>query len=686
MARDSYFAALPLYSEKFSREIMGKVDRHYARLPQSRQYQRGKRNYQLYYGLPSDASPFDVGEVGSAGEQGELSQVHVNHFHHLGQRVLTLTVQDEFGWQPEAANGDHQSQADAIIASSVLEYEKRDKRLDRVLHRQAETSLVYTEAYVLPEWDVRAGKKYDVDPTTGAAVYEGRLRVVNFTPMRVAYDVTRHDADHPWVIVTEFVNKWDLAARYPGMAEQILKLARDHRELLDWRASSGRYDEDTDEVPVYRFFHKPSDACPEGREAIIISANAQPLFDGPTTHGAELPVLRMAPGDMIDTPFGASPLTDISGLQQVYNMLLSTAVTNAANGGLNHIAVSRESNLSPTQLEGGWNLMEYDGATAPQALDFAHTAPEVFQLAEVVKQTMQQLVGMSDTTMGQADPKLSGAAMALLDSKAMQFATLFIASYRKAVQDLGTAIIRLYKRHAKAPRSLEVIVGKGRKRLLNDFTGAQLGDVDRVVVEAKNPLTDTVSGRLDLAEKFIAMGAIQGPQGAKDVIQVYRTGTLDPVLKGPESQALRVQQENERLAEGVNPPVALWDNHPFDLAHHQEVADSQEARENPAIMQAVTAHIQQHVDLWTSAPPAYLMACGIPPPPLPPMPVGPDGAPLPPPGPPGLPPPEGGPVAPLLDTTPPVQGDLPNMPSMPNMPNMPGPGGQQYDPSAGAQQ
>jgi hypothetical protein len=649
MADQTYFAALPQYSEEVAREVMERVNRFYQYLPQSFSYQRAKRCWQMWYGLPSSASPFDVSVVGMAGDVGELTQYQSNHLQTVGRRQLSRIVQQKPAWQAVGANGEGITQAQAAISSSLLDYEMRDKAIESILYDCAETAFIWDTGFILPTWDARGGGLYD--QVNGVPVYNGELKVHNITPTNCIVDVMRKDHHHDWAIVKFPANKYDLAARFPLHAETILRLEADHPLLMDWRTTRGQVWQ-TEQVHYYVLYHKPTDACPEGRE-VWVTDDRTVLFDGPSVYGQRLPLIRMAPGNMIGTPYGSTPTSNVLALNELFNALMSSAATNNVNNAVSNIAVSKDADLGTSQLAGGQNIWEFDGPTPPTAINFTHTAPETFQMAQQLKGDIQEFLGMSDVAMGQGDPKLSGAAMVLLDQRTMEFVAPFQSSYRRALEALGTAIVRLYRQFKKTPRSLEVIVGEGRSYLLKDFTGAQLDSVERITVESKNSLADTVSGRLDLAEKLIQMGALAGPQDAKNLIQVLNTGSLQPLLDGPERRAFLIKTENDLISRGIEPPDPLPTDVQADHVHeHTSPVSTDEARRNPAVMQAWEKHNQKHLAIWGSADPVirqFLTATGQQPlPPLPPPPgmlppgMGPPAPGAPPPGPPGLPP---GPLA-----------------------------------------
>lgn len=662
-----YFAAMPLMDKALAAELMARVDKHYDRLASRRAYQRARRNRALYYMMPNEASPFDGGRVGTAGDGGELSYLHINRMRHLGQRILSQAVTDDFGWQPVAANNDTASQEQAILAGSVLEYEKRERDIPSILRQTAEATLLDGEGWTSVRWDARGGEKYEElqDTATGTsqAVYKGQLKMKRHSWFRLVANWSRHDADHDWMIVTDdYVNKYDLAARYHEHKDVIVGLRPDHRRVLEWRrtALGLDWDEMDDElIPVYTLYHRPTDAVPDGREVSFVDGSTI-LNDGPLAYGSRLPLERMSAGDILDTPNGHAPMTDLSALQVIANMLISASVTNHINNGVSHIALPEDANVQPSAFSGGANFVKYSGPTPPSVLNLARTDPQTIELARLISDEMVLLAGMNEVSLGRPERQLSGAAMALLDAKSLEFATLFIASYRTLVARVGTAIVDRYKRFAKAPRRLEVISGGQRAYMLQEFVGEHIGDVPRVTVEVRSALLETTAGKLDFAEKAMAAP----PEMRRPLVQIFKTGNLDTALQPDEHEFLLRERENEALRRGQVPPVLASDPHVEHIRAHRSVVASPEARSNPDIIAACSEHEQAHIDALRMTDPGLLLALGqqpIPPPGLPGMPMPGD-----------MPPGEVAPPGDLGEAAglpPPQPGEMPQEPSMPINPS-----------------
>lgn len=707
MMRSTYFAALPEYSNEFGAAIMQRADWWFEALPRLTWYQRAKLGYQLGYGLPSEASPFDVTQVGKAGATGELSQVHVNVLGNLKHRAVTQTVSNAPIPRPIAANGDHKSQAQCLIASSVLDFERRDKGFDRILRQVADAAFTLSSGEFFVGWDFRAGGQVDPGPIPGApegaiqppaATYEGQLVVKAYMPWHVIYDLHRRDTDHPWKIRVDFWNKYDLAKRFPDFEEEIDGLEPDHRLIQEWRASQNQYMQ-TDIVPLYTFHHKPSDALEKGREAWVI-AGGHVLLDTAHVYGKKLPVYRMAPGEMLGTAIGHTPISDLVGLQQVLNMAISSAVTNNANSAVGNLSITDDTNLSTYQLEGGaWVWERATGTEKPEPINFTNTAPETYKLAELIRGYMMDFIGQSDTSMGKGTAQMSGTYAALLDAKTREFASLFQAGFNQAVIDMGNGTISCYQNFAKSPRALEIIVGEDQRYLLPEFTGQDIKDVSRVTVETQNAMQDTTSGKMELVNQLIAANALQGPTASKAIMSVYRSGNLQPALSGPEQTEMLIKAENAELSRGMVPPVENDDQHVQHILGHATVKGTPQARRDPKVKGAVDAHTMGHVRALLGQPqenagvpvpdvlallfatgqqPINLAALGfpvplpgsMPPPPgmAPPGGPPPAGAGGPPGGPPGPPHASGPPPGQPGPTGQPGRDGMPGMPRMPKNP------------------
>lgn len=671
-----YFAAEPLYSPRMAQRLMERVDRWYERLPVLRAYQRAKRIRQAYYGLPSDASPFDVTSVAALGDQGELSAVNINQLGVLGQRILSMTVQDDLGWQPVAANMDAASQEDAAIARSVLDHERRVGLLDRLFALSAETALLDAAAWLSVRWDPRGGPVFERIPDDSGAVrevHEGKLRVALHPWWRTVVDLYRHDAEHDWVVLVDYENKYDLVARFAAGAGQealrnrLLNLTREHPRVIESQTERGwnMLADETPLVPVYRFFHKPTPSVPKGRETWVVNSQ-DVLYDGEAVYGEGLPAVRVAPAEWLDTPHGHTPLANLVAPQQALNMTVSSVVTNNANGAVAKVWVPPTANFKITEMDGA---EVWESEVEPKALNMVGSSPETYRLADYMQSLMVDLASLNQAALGKADRVMPGNLAALFDAKAREAMAPFIRSFRWMVQEVGTRIVDCYKRFAKVPRSLEVVVGEDRRYMLKDFNGSMLEPISRVTVEARNSMLDTTSGKMAFVESLQQSRVFAAnPRSLGVLYQIYNTGRIDPLLLDPETEDILVQRENEMLLRGEEPPIMWDDPDEQHLQLHRRVAANPTVRMDAAKIAAYEAHTAAHrQQMMLKASGA--MGPGLPPPAPPPAPAG------------GSAPTAAAPEQPVSGPPDPMDAG-PNSPGLPSLPVNPATGERAQVPTA----
>lgn len=653
----TYWAALP--TAEAARAVDGKIDAFYRWIRSSGSYARWRRLYRAYY-----AGFVEFASLGSQGEQGELIKARVNHLRNLIEHQIVAVTGQELSFEPRAANTDHKSQTQTVLSKGILEYVQKNKGLGKLRRKAVEMALVLDEAYLLKTWDATAGREFMVDPDTGSIVKSGDIKFELFPPVDAPCDVTKDSADsHQWRCVRRYSNRYDLAAKWPELASRLLTVPSKLEDVQRVRLSEFiRYESmiaqvDSDDVPVWHFFHDRCDSIPDGRVLVFCTPDVV-LFDGPMPY-KEMPVYRLAPSDMMGVYGGYSDSNDAMGVQQAIDATHSTIMSNQAAFGVQNIWSKKGSGLTVSALSGGLNLIE--SQEPPQALQLTATAPEVFNYLDRLMKDEETLLGINAVQRGQmpGTDKMSGAALALLKSQTLEF----LAGLRQADQEfmasVATGVIKDYQAFAQAPQ-VAMLAGKTGKAYLKEFTGSDLDKIERVEVDLGNPMSSSTSGRMTIAQDLLNLGGMTPQQ----YLQVIKTGNLDVATEGASSELLNIKSENERLAEGEDVAAVFTDNHPLHIKEHATVYASPDARENPDVMAIVAGHIQEHVDLWKGTDPAVLAALGVMPPP---MAMGPPGLP---PGP-GAPPPDLAPGtgAPEMQAPPGVDGDaLPGMPQAPRDP------------------
>ena len=549
------------------------------------------------------------GSTYSSGEVNQYTNLPVNQFRNLIQHLLVMTTSQRPTFQPMAINNDYQSQAQVLLAKNLLEYYQKEKKIELHIKKAVEDSLIYGDAFVSLSWDSTLGQEYGLDEK-GKMVKDGDVEVNNHSPLRVIYDFTvseYHKRD--WIVICEYKNKYDLAAKFKKRSDDILEVG--DSDALRNISTHMRFDrqENDDLIPVYKFYHKPTIGRPGGRYTELITPELV-LIDTPLPY-KDIPVYRISPNEQSESPFGYSPAFDLLPLQEAIDGLNSTIMTNIGQFGVQSVLVPEGSNISHEELGGGLSMIEYDpNVGVPSPLQLTATSPEVYNYLNRLNVEMETLSGVNSVTRGNPESSLkSGAALALVQSMAIQFNSGLQQSYAQLLENVGTGLINILKTYASTPR-LADIAGKDNAPYMAEWKSDDIQDVSRVLVDLGNPLSQTLAGKMNMAEMLIGMGSIN--QNNPDaLLEVMETGRMDSVTMSGMKEATAIKSENEFLKSGEKEVNAIpLDKHSEPINEHRYLLSDVDARENPELITRVLNHIQQHIDLLRNTDPGLLVMIG----------------------------------------------------------------------------
>ena len=655
-----YWAAKP--SLEAAQEVYQRIDHYFQWIRLTGTYALWLRNLREYY------SGFVTGgDLQEDGEQGELLKSKENHYHNIGQNIVVATTGSRPNFEPKAANSDHASMSQAIIAKGLLDAAMRDKDLEGIgVQVVTIAGVLCAEAYTTTTWDPSLGREYAVNPDTQQVERTGDLRISAYMPIDVARDHTKIRADdHKWYAVRNWMNRYDLATTRPEIADRIIGLPGRWDEAVkrptfarDWR---GSVLSDSDDCATWTFYHDKTPSLPDGRMMVLGDTDLV-LFDGPLPYDdLKSCVQRMAPEEMHGTQLGYTTCYDLLVPQREINASDTTITTSIANVGTGVIWSLPGGNTTVEQLEGGPKLIRSQSKPEPVTLLDTTALGVINEYKQGKVGSMEAISGVNSARRGTLvnDKAMSGAALALLDAKMIEYNKGLERGYIGWLERVATSIVKLYRRYAKLPQ-VAMVAGKANRSYLKQFTGDDLDRIERVNVDLSNPMARTTAGRMQIVEYLLKLGALKTPE---QLIQVLQTGSAESPFEATTAKMMNIRAENEALSEG-KPVQALWiDNHPEHISEHAVVLSSPEARTDDGVVNAVLSHIQEHVELWSTTAPDLLAGLGIPPPPQMMPPPGAGGPPPPGQGPNG--PPPGEPVPGAENMPPGEAGMMPNMPTNP---------------------
>lgn len=672
----AYFASVS--GDDIAKELQAKVDDYYNYIISANLVELWRRSYRAYYGMRQNVGAtgwgvFEVGDVKPGGDQGEITRIKVNQFSNLITHQLSMTIGQRPALECRAQNSDADSLISAKLGDGIVEYFMRERKIERNYFTAIETACVLSEGYVVLGWNPTAGKEYGRGPN-GSILYDGDLEAKNFTPFQVIKDVNKNSDDEQlWYITHSARNKYDLMAKYPELANEIDQVRADnttsnYRTFADPSkiiANTSFGTVDSDDIPYMEFYHKKTDALPQGRYTIFIDGDIK-LFDGPLPF-RDVPVYRVSPRNILGTPFGWAAAFDVLALQELLDKLYTIVSSNVLGSGVQNFWSPPNNNIMVSQLGGNRSLIE--SMVKPEVLQLLQTAPEVYNYINKIESVMETLMGVSAINRGDIPSSdMSGSAMAFMASQAINFNSQLSASANQLLESLGTGMIQILADFAATPR-MASIVGKQNQPEMREYVGRDLSGINNVVCDATSALSKTTAGKISIADNLLKAGMIQTTQ---EYLTLIETGNMEPLTRGPVMENFLIQQENEWMLSNKPVSVLRIDNHAQHIQEHKTVLSSPSSRQNPALVNAVLMHITAHEkaqqDMQQNDP-AYLAATKQPPlpypqpppPPVPNPPVGPQ---------PGPPPGSAPPVGATMNPLPAVEQKAstvkgPNLPSLP---------------------
>jgi len=424
-------------------------------------------------------------------------------------------------------------------------------------------------------------------------------------------------------------------------------------ELDDF--ARGGYDTECDDtVLLLYFWHRKDISLPEGRQAIML-ANGHILSDKRLPY-QDIPMVRVAYEQHRGTPFAYSISYDMLAIQKCYDACLTVIASNVNAFGFHTILNPEGSGMSVRTITEGLRELKYNPGMKPEVLNLLSISKDVYELLTICERAMEIISSVNSVARGFPQPSLeSGAALALVQQMAIQFNAGLQQSYVMFLERVGTMMVRILKDYSTAERNLKII-GKRKNLYVQSFKGDDISDVDRVIVDIGNPMTNTVAGRQNLAEYLLKAGMRLDPE---QLLTVLTTGNIDAMIEDLQSESIQIRTENEDMIEGKPVVANILDHHLRHAMAHKGNLSRDDVRNNPGLIAQHLNHIQEHLNLWQTMDPALMQATGQAQPPAPP------------PMPAGAPPPMG------LE-----QPQMPGMPSLPEPPQNPMTG-EQWNPQTG---
>lgn len=596
---EGYFANAPTKECAF--EIWARVEEYYNEMRRTGRLALYRNSYTNYYmGWIYRASMY------RSGEQGELTRSFWNYERNLLRHLKVQTTQNKIAYKAQVLNSNSRSANLIEFANGLAERYSQDGQydLDGKGKQGVEDTLVWGESSIVALWNQHKGEPVAQDPQTGQILKDGDMDYFNVTPMDQIINCAHQSRDLiQWRCIRRWVNKFDLAAMYPQLADRVTEYNDSESSYATKLVSLVHHDRET--IPIFYFFHDKTPAVPQGR--LLVMATPDCIFeDGPLDAGEgqrgydSIPVYDNIVETMQGSPYGYTVAFDLIPLQQSLNELVSAVITNNINFATQCVIAPKGANLQYQELGTGMSFIEYDSKMGdkakPESLNLLHSAPETYQLIDMTMKSMTTLAGLDPMTMGEVDKSItSGQYAALVTVQSVLFNSGLQKGYARQMENLMTGTLKTIKKNMIG-KKVAKIVGETSEPYLKEFSTADLQDIDSIAVELMNPMMQTSAGKMAMADNLMKTGLIKD---AQQYIGVFTEGDLPQLYRRQETQLKLIKAENEAIMKGQCPEVAVTDNHVAHILEHTQTFDSIEARLNPNSPAFIAGmqHVQLHLNM-----------------------------------------------------------------------------------------
>jgi hypothetical protein len=571
------------------------------------------RNFVAYYSALIQPNGWDTSMM-MMGYQGELLKLFSPKARSLVRQLITLLTKRRLSFQAQAQSSGVDILNDVKLANAVMDQIIENEFLNKKEEDLIEIAIVFGSAYMRTAFRTDLGEPFLVDE--GRILRTGQPCIDVFTPLDVFFDIDIASWDRmSWVEVRSIKNRWELIADHPALEEEILAIP----SWYDTRGPNYWFDQQNvnnpDLVAIYECYAKPSNALPPksmndpmdpGGRMIIYGSDTCVFYDGPNTYGC-IPVQQLLPERIQSTSLGYPKLTDLLGLQEVFDNTISAIATNLSTFGVQSVTIPRDSDINVTALS-GMNLISFTpmenvhGGGRPEALQLTQSPPEAFKMLDITKQEMSDYSGIHPIMQGDAKNVSSGAMAATLSANAVEYMDSLSKGLNITLERVMMDALVCLKRFGKIPRKVSM-TGKSNQVYEKEFVGEDLGKVIGVKILVSNPLMQTTSGRLEICQQIMSVP----PDFLPTWLGILEGKPLESITKGALNQSDLVYMENERLLSGMQTPSLITDDHAYHIQKHAELLNDPEMRMESDKLQVIMDHILGHQELMRQADPELAM-------------------------------------------------------------------------------
>ena len=571
---DTYWAAIDYTTDDGKRDlaaaIYGLVRRYYEALPNTYAYQTWTKALNVFHSLPGWYNPFSATVLGRGGSQGQNVSARVNLTGSMARSVIALLLQYLPEPDPTPVNTDVDTLEQVSLVKAFLDKYVEESGVKQGFCDVTKLAEIYGMAFLHTHWDPFSGpvKMQDVpdpnapppqppvmggppppppkaikdrvmvkyqDPNTGQQFSRpqrsGCLKARAFGPLDVPFDLARQDDNFEWLIVPWDINRYDLIALFPEAKDAILAyVPRDDHTHLDANINRLEMEKkaeriaDRDALRLWTVYHKPNGAVADGLQATVLGDEIL-FLPGPLAY-SDLPVVPFYHGHIDRTPFGDSLFHQTLGLQDTYDDIFSSIITNLTAFSKQLVVIPRSADFSVAELTDGLTAIEYDNTDGtggkPEGLQLVKIAPEAFRFVEeTLPKVAQDIVGLNQATRGSPPPSWSGTLNEQVKAMALSYQNEAHNDMLRGCKRVYNLMLEILQNFVEEPIVTELAGIDGTKQI-QAFTKDKFRQTRRIDIKLGAAFLKDQEQKLDAARELGRLGLVD----AGGFLEVMESGSL----------------------------------------------------------------------------------------------------------------------------------------------------------------
>lgn len=568
------------------------------------------RNYLAYYSPVIQTDRWDT-SLTFEGVQGELTRMQTPEARTAINRLKAVISKQRLSFSCMAEVGGSDISEEIKIGNALCDQIIQNERLDLKAPECLEGALVCGKWFLKTIWNSEKGDPIGYRDEDGLLLRAGGPEISLISIFDCFYDVDYNSAqDRPWMMVRTRRSRWDLMAEHPDIADQIKGLSP-AQEVLGASFWFNPTFVNNDTVIVWEFYHRPSPAMPEGR-ILIFSSSETVYYDDVNKYGV-IPIEEMSPESVLTTGLGYPKLSDLLPSQEMLDNTISAIATNSSQFAVQNVLVSRNANINIEEINGmrfvSYTPENVPGGGEPKALNLSATAPETFKFADMLSGKIDKISLLNGALQGQPPPGVtSGTAIATLAASGIESINPYTLCYYYCLEKTMWHALNAYQKFGSAFQTIKV-AGKNLQITGKSFNKDTIKNLSGVKIITTNPLMQTIAGRIEIAEKMMAIPK----EFWGDYAAILEGEPLQNLTKGAVAQRDLIMLENEQMSQGVKVPALATDNHAEHIKGHAEPLNDPNVRINGQVNQVYLDHIMEHYTLSKQTAPdlMYMVQTGM---------------------------------------------------------------------------